>query len=91
VIDMTDLRLFDLNLLVAFDALMAERNVTRAAGPGRLRSDSDIPEHEQSQGSGPDGLVNTLHGESETRRHQEGVGAGRPRPRLLLSVVRRRV
>ncbi|SEE20249.1 transcriptional regulator, LysR family [Rhizobiales bacterium GAS191] len=28
---MTDLRLFDLNLLVAFDALMAERNVTRAA------------------------------------------------------------
>jgi LysR family transcriptional regulator, mexEF-oprN operon transcriptional activator len=30
-IDMTDLRLFDLNLLVAFDALMAERNVTRAA------------------------------------------------------------
>jgi DNA-binding transcriptional LysR family regulator len=31
VIDMTDLRLFDLNLLVAFDALMAERNVTRAA------------------------------------------------------------
>jgi LysR family transcriptional activator of mexEF-oprN operon len=31
VIDMTDLRLFDLNLLVAFDALMEERNVTRAA------------------------------------------------------------
>lgn len=31
VIDMTDLRLFDLNLLVAFDALVAERNVTRAA------------------------------------------------------------
>src|SRR5215475_11724215 len=29
---MTDLRLFDLNLLIAFDALMAERNVTRAAG-----------------------------------------------------------
>lgn len=28
---MTDLRLFDLNLLVAFEALMAERNVTRAA------------------------------------------------------------
>jgi DNA-binding transcriptional LysR family regulator len=28
---MTDLRLFDLNLLVAFDALIAERNVTRAA------------------------------------------------------------
>ena len=28
---MTDLRLFDLNLLVAFDAIMAERNVTRAA------------------------------------------------------------
>jgi LysR family transcriptional regulator, mexEF-oprN operon transcriptional activator len=28
---MTDLRLFDLNLLIAFDALMAERNVTRAA------------------------------------------------------------
>jgi LysR family transcriptional regulator, mexEF-oprN operon transcriptional activator len=28
---MTDLRLFDLNLLVAFDALMEERNVTRAA------------------------------------------------------------
>jgi LysR family transcriptional activator of mexEF-oprN operon len=28
---MSDLRLFDLNLLVAFDALMAERNVTRAA------------------------------------------------------------
>ncbi|SDN77352.1 LysR family transcriptional regulator [Afipia sp. GAS231] len=28
---MTDLRLFDLNLLVAFDALMTERNVTRAA------------------------------------------------------------
>jgi LysR family transcriptional regulator, mexEF-oprN operon transcriptional activator len=28
---MTDLRMFDLNLLVAFDALMAERNVTRAA------------------------------------------------------------
>jgi DNA-binding transcriptional LysR family regulator len=31
LIDMTDLRLFDLNLLVAFDALMTERNVTRAA------------------------------------------------------------
>jgi DNA-binding transcriptional LysR family regulator len=28
---MTDLRLFDLNLLIAFDALMEERNVTRAA------------------------------------------------------------
>jgi len=28
---MTDLRLFDLNLLVAFDALVAERSVTRAA------------------------------------------------------------
>jgi DNA-binding transcriptional LysR family regulator len=28
---MTDLRLFDLNLLVAFEALIAERNVTRAA------------------------------------------------------------
>jgi DNA-binding transcriptional LysR family regulator len=28
---MTDLRLFDLNLLIAFDALMVERNVTRAA------------------------------------------------------------
>jgi LysR family transcriptional activator of mexEF-oprN operon len=28
---MADLRLFDLNLLVAFDALVAERNVTRAA------------------------------------------------------------
>ncbi len=28
---MTGLRLFDLNLLIAFDALMAERNVTRAA------------------------------------------------------------
>ena len=28
---MTDLRLFDLNLLVAFEALMEERNVTRAA------------------------------------------------------------
>jgi len=28
---MTDLRFFDLNLLIAFDALMAERNVTRAA------------------------------------------------------------
>jgi LysR family transcriptional regulator, mexEF-oprN operon transcriptional activator len=28
---MTNLRLFDLNLLIAFDALMAERNVTRAA------------------------------------------------------------
>src|SRR5215831_17357325 len=28
---MTDLRSFDLNLLVAFDALIAERNVTRAA------------------------------------------------------------
>jgi LysR family transcriptional activator of mexEF-oprN operon len=28
---MTDPRLFDLNLLIAFDALMAERNVTRAA------------------------------------------------------------
>jgi len=28
---MTDLRLFDLNLLVAFDSLMGERNVTRAA------------------------------------------------------------
>lgn len=28
---MTDLRMFDLNLLVAFDALMAERSVTRAA------------------------------------------------------------
>jgi DNA-binding transcriptional LysR family regulator len=28
---MTDLRRFDLNLLVAFDALIAERNVTRAA------------------------------------------------------------
>jgi DNA-binding transcriptional LysR family regulator len=28
---MTDLRLFDLNLLIVFDALMAERNVTRAA------------------------------------------------------------
>ena len=28
---MTDLRLFDLNMVVAFDALMAERNVTRAA------------------------------------------------------------
>ena len=28
---MTDLRLFDLNLLIAFDALMAERNVTLAA------------------------------------------------------------
>jgi LysR family transcriptional regulator, mexEF-oprN operon transcriptional activator len=28
---MTDLRLFDLNLLTAFDALMVERNVTRAA------------------------------------------------------------
>jgi LysR family transcriptional activator of mexEF-oprN operon len=28
---MTDLRLFDLNLMVAFEALMAERNVTRAA------------------------------------------------------------
>jgi LysR family transcriptional regulator, mexEF-oprN operon transcriptional activator len=31
IIEMTDLRLFDLNLLVAFDALMSERNVTRAA------------------------------------------------------------
>src|SRR5258708_5143469 len=31
VIDMTDLRLFDLNLLTAFDALMIERNVSRAA------------------------------------------------------------
>jgi Bacterial regulatory helix-turn-helix protein, lysR family/LysR substrate binding domain len=31
VIDVTDLRLFDLNLLVAFDALVAERSVTRAA------------------------------------------------------------
>ena len=30
-IGMTDLRFFDLNLLVAFEALMAERNVTRAA------------------------------------------------------------
>lgn len=30
-IDHFDLRSFDLNLLVAFDALMAERNVTRAA------------------------------------------------------------
>ena len=28
---MTDLRLFDLNLLIAFDALMEERNVTRAS------------------------------------------------------------
>ncbi len=28
---MTDLRLFDLNLLIAFDALIVERNVTRAA------------------------------------------------------------
>jgi LysR family transcriptional activator of mexEF-oprN operon len=28
---MTDMRLFDLNLLILFDALMAERNVTRAA------------------------------------------------------------
>ena len=28
---MTDLRLFDLNLLAAFDALMAERSVTWAA------------------------------------------------------------
>jgi hypothetical protein len=27
---MTDLRLFDLNLLIAFDALMEERNVSRA-------------------------------------------------------------
>jgi LysR family transcriptional activator of mexEF-oprN operon len=33
---MTDLRLFDLNLLVAFDALMAERNVTRAAQRVRI-------------------------------------------------------
>jgi LysR family transcriptional regulator, mexEF-oprN operon transcriptional activator len=31
IIDMTDLRLFDLNLLIAFDALLEERNVTRAA------------------------------------------------------------
>jgi hypothetical protein len=28
---MTDLRLFDLNLLVAFDALVAERSVTGGA------------------------------------------------------------
>jgi DNA-binding transcriptional LysR family regulator len=33
---MTDLRLFDLNLLVAFDALMTERNVTRAARRVRI-------------------------------------------------------
>jgi len=33
---MTDLRLFDLNLLVAFDALMTERNVTRAAQRVRI-------------------------------------------------------
>jgi hypothetical protein len=31
IIDMTALRLFDLNLLVAFDALMAEGNVSHAA------------------------------------------------------------
>jgi DNA-binding transcriptional LysR family regulator len=36
IIDMTDLRLFDLNLLIVFDALMTERNVSRAAQRVRI-------------------------------------------------------
>src|SRR5258708_22458420 len=36
-IDHFDLRSFDLNLLIAFDALMEERSVTRAAARLRVR------------------------------------------------------
>jgi DNA-binding transcriptional LysR family regulator len=33
---MSELRNFDLNLLVAFDLLMQEQNVSRAARPGAV-------------------------------------------------------